>query len=82
MTARCLTGFTCFILLILEASADGGNDQIVWADTGQSSRSPCEGYRKVRFRKGFNTLLVRIENGPLHSIWSVLLCPPEVMKKQ
>lgn len=70
-------------MLIAVASDDAAsmwlNDQIVWADTGQSSWSLGEGYRRVRFRKGFNTLLVRIENGPVHCVWSVLLCPPEVM---
>lgn len=72
-------------MLIAVASDDAAsmwlNDQIVWADTGQSSWSLGEGYRRVRFRQGFNTLLVRIENGPIHCVWSVLLCPPEVMEK-
>lgn len=72
-------------MLIAVASDDAAsmwlNDRIVWADTGQSSWSLGEGYRRVRFRRGFNTLLVRIENGPVHCVWSVLLCPPEVMNK-
>ena len=57
------------------------NDEVVWQDTGQSSWQLGEGYRRVRFRKGFNTILVRIENGPAHCIWSVVLCPPEVLGK-
>ncbi|MGC6458322.1 MAG: hypothetical protein ACON4R_08110 [Akkermansiaceae bacterium] len=72
-------------MLIAVASDDAAsmwlNDQIVWADTGQSSWSLGEGYRRVRFKQGFNTLLVRIENGPIHCVWSVLLCPPEVIEK-
>ena len=72
-------------MLIAIASDDAAcvwlNDEVVWQDTGQSSWQLGEGYRRVRFRKGFNTILVRIENGPAHCIWSVVLCPPEVLGK-
>jgi hypothetical protein len=72
-------------MLIAVASDDAAslwlNDQIIWQDTGQSVWQLGEGYRRVHFKKGFNTLLVRIENGPSKCIWSVLLCPPEAMKK-
>jgi len=72
-------------ILIAVASDDAAsmwlNDQIIWQDTGQSSWSLGEGYRRVNMRKGFNTLLVRIENGPTHCVWSVLLCPPEAAEK-
>ncbi|WP_193211077.1 hypothetical protein [Luteolibacter marinus] len=71
-------------MLIAVASDDAAsvwlNDQIIWQDRGQSSWNLGEGYRRVHFRKGYNKMLVRIENGPVHCVWSVLLCPPEVMK--
>ncbi|MEJ6578747.1 MAG: hypothetical protein QNL68_03020 [Akkermansiaceae bacterium] len=72
-------------MLIAVASDDAAgmwlNDQIIWQDTGQSSWSLGEGYRRVNMRRGDNTLLVRIENGPTHCVWSVLLCPPNAAKK-
>ncbi len=52
------------------------NGQIIWTDVGQSSWNLDEGFRKVIFKKGFNTVLVRIENGPAYVGFSVLLCPP------
>ena len=55
------------------------NGEIIWQDEGISAWNLGEGYRRVRFKKGYNDLLVRIENGPRHCIWSVLLCPPEVV---
>ena len=71
-------------MLIAVASDDAAsvwlNDKIIWQDRGQSAWQLGEGYRRVHFRKGYNDLLVRIENGPSHCVWSVLLCPPEIMK--
>ncbi len=68
-------------MLIAIASDDAAqmwvNDDLVWADYGQSPWQLGEGYRRVRFHKGFNKVLVRIENGPGKCVWSVLLCPPE-----
>ncbi len=72
-------------MLIAVASDDASsvwlNGQIVWQDVGQSAWSLGEGYRKVHFRQGFNDILVRIENGPTHCVWSVVLCPPEMLGK-
>ena len=72
-------------MLIAVASDDASsvwlNGQIVWQDTGQSAWSLGEGYRKVHFKQGFNDVLVRIENGPRHCVWSVVLCPPEMLNK-
>ncbi len=72
-------------MLIAVASDDASsvwlNGQIVWQDTGQSAWSLGEGYRKVHFKQGFNDILVRIENGPTHCVWSVVLCPPEMLNK-
>ena len=70
-------------MLIAVASDDASsvwlNGQIVWLDAGQSAWQLGEGYRKVHFKKGFNDILVRIENGPTHCVWSVVLCPPEML---
>ncbi len=72
-------------MLIAVASDDASsvwlNGQIVWQDVGQSSWQLGEGYRKVHFNQGFNDVLVRIENGPTHCVWSVVLCPPEMLGK-
>ncbi|QDU58350.1 hypothetical protein [Aeoliella mucimassa] len=73
-------------MLIAVASDDAArvllNDQVIWQDDGLSPWQMGEGYRRVHFRKGYNNLLVRVENGPAHCVWSVLLCPPEVLENQ
>ncbi len=58
------------------------NGDVIWTDVGQSSWNLDEGFRKVIFTEGFNTILVRIENGPAYCAFSVLLCPPEVLEAQ
>lgn len=72
-------------MLIAVASDDASsvwlNGQLIWQDAGQSAWQLGEGYRKVHFKKGFNDILVRIENGPTHCVWSVVLCPPEMLTK-
>lgn len=55
------------------------NGQVVWEDVGLSPWKLGEGFRRVPLRKGFNTVLVRIENGPTHCVWSVLMCPTELL---
>jgi len=55
------------------------NGDVIWTDVGQSSWNLDEGFRKVIFTEGFNTILVRVENGPAYCAFSVLLCPPEVL---
>ncbi|MGF1530878.1 MAG: hypothetical protein ACFCU4_05915 [Puniceicoccaceae bacterium] len=57
------------------------NGDVIWTDVGQSSWNLNEGYRKVTFRKGFNTVLVRLENGPAYTAFSVLLTPPEALQQ-
>jgi hypothetical protein len=54
------------------------NDTLAWQDTGLSAWRLDGGFRKVSFKQGFNTLLVRIEQGPGVCHWSVLLCPPDL----
>ena len=72
-------------LLIACATDDAGelwvNGTLVWQDTGWSEWRLDEGYRKVFFHKGFNTLLLRVDNGPGYCRWSLLLCPPGALKK-
>lgn len=72
-------------MLIAVASDDASsvwlNGQLIWQDAGQSAWQLGEGYRKIHFKKGFNDILVRIENGPTHCVWSVVLCPPEMLTK-
>ena len=70
-------------MLIAVASDDAAkvwlNDQLIWRDNGIGPWRLDEGFRKVVFKKGFNTLLVRIENGPVTCTYSILLCPPEIL---
>lgn len=54
------------------------NDQVVWTDFDRSSSKWGEGFRRIIFRKGFNTILVRIECGPGYCVGSVMLCPPSI----
>ncbi len=71
-------------MLLAAASDDRSkiwlNDQVVWEDPVESGWAMGEAYRRVTLRKGYNRLLMRIENGPAHCVWSVLLCPPGVEK--
>lgn len=55
------------------------NGDVIWTDIGQSGWNLDEGFRRVIFKKGFNTVLVRIENGPAYVAFSVLLCPPSLL---
>jgi hypothetical protein len=55
------------------------NNQVVWQENGLSQWSPGEGVRKVFFKEGSNTMLVRVENGPGETIFSVVVCPPEAI---
>jgi hypothetical protein len=57
------------------------NDKLVWEDQGQSAWNLDEGFRVIRFKKGFNKFLARIENSPTLCEFSVLLCPPDEVAK-
>ena len=56
------------------------NDQIVWQENGLSQWNIGEGMRKVTFQKGTNRILVRLENGPGETMFSLLLCPKEAIE--
>jgi hypothetical protein len=66
-------------MLLAIASDDAAkvwiNGILVWEDRGLGAWSLDEGFRKVHFAAGHNSLLVRIENGPTLCNFSVLLCP-------
>lgn len=70
-------------MLVAVASDDASsvwlNGHLIWQDAGLSQWRLGEGYRKVRFNQGYNDVLIRIENGPKHCVWSVVLCPPETL---
>jgi len=72
-------------MLIAVASDDASsvwvNGQVIWQDIGLSAWNLGEGFRKVHFNKGYNDVLVRIENGPSGCVWSVVLCPPEMLNE-
>ncbi len=53
------------------------NGVLVWEDLGGSPWRVGEGFRRVILRKGYNSLLVRIENGPIFCVWSVVLMPTD-----
>ncbi len=55
------------------------NGDIVWQEHGQSAWRMGEAQRLIRLRAGVNTVLLRLENGPAHAIWSVLLAPPQAV---
>ncbi|MEX2606848.1 MAG: hypothetical protein WD708_05840 [Kiritimatiellia bacterium] len=54
------------------------NDQVIWNHTAQSWRLGTT-LRKVTFRKGYNTVLIRMENGAPLMDFSLVLCPPEAL---
>lgn len=68
-------------MLLAVASDDAAkvwiNGIAVWQDNDLSSWKLDEGFRKVRFKKGYNDILVRIENGPMVCYYSLLLCPTD-----
>lgn len=72
-------------MLVAIASDDAArmwvNGKLIWEDQGLSGWSLNEGFRVVDFHQGFNTFLVRIENSPVLCEFSVLLCPPDQVKK-
>lgn len=68
--------------MILAFGADAAgriwvNDELIWEDDIRSVWRLIEGYRRVRFRQGYNRILVRLMNGSGETALSVLICPPE-----
>ena len=71
-------------MLLAIASDDAARmwvgDELCWEDHGLSGWNLSEGFRTVKFKKGFNSIRVRMENFPKLCEFSVLLCP--VTKKE
>ncbi|MFG0251137.1 MAG: hypothetical protein ACF8OB_19810 [Phycisphaeraceae bacterium JB051] len=67
-------------MLLAVASDDSSklwiNDLVVWDDKTHSDWRIGEGSRKVFFKKGYNKLLLRLENRGAETEFSVLICPP------
>lgn len=67
-------------MLLAVASDDSSklwiNDLVVWDDKTHSDWRIGEGSRKVFFHKGYNRLLLRLENRGSETEFSVLICPP------
>jgi hypothetical protein len=67
-------------MLLAVASDDSSklwiNDIVVWDDKTHSDWRIGEGSRKVFFKKGYNRLLLRLENRGSETEFSVLICPP------
>ena len=58
------------------------NDIQTWQDSGLSPWSLDENFTILNFKKGFNTVLLRIENGPGVCQFSLLLCPINLKTSQ
>ncbi len=57
------------------------NDLVVFQDEGLSGWRLDEGFRRILLKPGYNKLLVRLENGPAVTYFSVLMCPFEALEK-
>jgi len=57
------------------------NDLLVNQDDGLSGWQPDEGFRRVLLKPGYNTVLVRVENGPAVCYFSVIMCPDDVLEE-
>ncbi|MDQ8206328.1 hypothetical protein QEH52_02330 [Coraliomargarita sp. SDUM461003] len=58
------------------------NDLVVFEDVGLSPWRLDEGFRRVLLKPGYNKLLLRLENGPGASLFSVLMCPAGSLSSQ
>lgn len=71
-------------MLVSMGTDDSGrlwiNGLPVGQDKGLSPWAIDETVRKVYFQKGYNPILVRLENGPKDAELSFLICPPEALR--
>lgn len=69
-------------MLLAVASDDSSklwiNDLVIWDDKTHSDWRIGEGSRKVFFHKGYNRLLLRLENRSSETEFSVLICPTQL----
>ncbi|WFB36340.1 hypothetical protein P3T73_00995 [Kiritimatiellota bacterium B12222] len=54
------------------------NDQVIWSSNVNTWELGTS-LRKVTFRKGYNRVLIRMENGAPLMDFSLVLCPPEAL---
>ncbi|MCP5537158.1 MAG: hypothetical protein H7A51_13135 [Akkermansiaceae bacterium] len=57
------------------------NDQVAIEEDTMSDWALNESFKKVRFHRGFNKILVRQQNGPGESDLSVIICAEEIITK-
>lgn len=72
--------------MVLAAAADDTakvwvNDRVVIQEDALSDWALNESFAKVKFRQGFNKILVRLQNGPGETDVSVILCTEDIVKK-
>ncbi|MDQ8207973.1 hypothetical protein QEH52_10660 [Coraliomargarita sp. SDUM461003] len=58
------------------------NDLVVFQDVGLSGWQLDEGFRRVLLKPGYNSFLLRLENGPAVANFSVLMCPADAVLGQ
>jgi len=56
------------------------NDLVVFEDNGLSPWRMDEGFRTILLKPGYNSVLIRLENGPSICYFSVLMCPTEALR--
>ncbi|MEX2382310.1 MAG: hypothetical protein WD490_08005 [Opitutales bacterium] len=56
------------------------NDLVVYQDNALSGWRPDEGFRRVLLKPGYNKVLVRLENGPSVTYFSVIVCPDDALE--
>tara|TARA_R100000027_G_scaffold2734_8_gene2696 strand:- start:17789 stop:19960 length:2172 start_codon:yes stop_codon:yes gene_type:complete len=57
------------------------NDLVVFQDVGLSGWQLDEGFRRIVLKPGYNSVLLRLENGPAVANFSVLMCPSEALAR-
>tara|TARA_B100001971_G_scaffold212105_1_gene241329 strand:+ start:37014 stop:37976 length:963 start_codon:yes stop_codon:yes gene_type:complete len=58
------------------------NNLVVFQDVGLSGWQLDEGFRRVLLKPGYNSVLLRLENGPAVANFSVLMCPADAVLGQ
>jgi len=56
------------------------NDELIWKDSGSGQYYIDEHIARLKFRKGVNKVLIRLENGGSATGISFMLCPPNAVK--
>jgi hypothetical protein len=56
------------------------NGLVVWEERSLSPWRIDEGFRRILLKPGYNTVLIRVDNGPLVCYFSVLMCPLDAIQ--